>query len=164
MEILKVSKIKLNPNNPRVIKDAWFEKLVSSIKEAPWMLELRPLVLDKNNVILGGNMRFRAAQKAGLKEIPVLRAEALSDEQREEFIIKDNLSYGTWDFEVLASDWDVEKLTDWGICFDSPAEEQKSVEYSPKFEVVIECSDEAEQKTVYDMLKGMNYSCRVLTI
>jgi len=112
---LKISELRLNTNNPRVIKDIKFKKLVSSIIEFPEMLELRPIVIDENNVILGGNMRYRACKEAGLKEVFVKVAEGLSEEQKKEFIVKDNVGFGEWEWDVLANDWDSSKLDEWGL-------------------------------------------------
>ena len=104
-----------NPNNPRLIKDEKFKKLVKSIKEFPQMIQLRPIVVDENNVILGGNMRYRAMVEAGMTDVYVIKAEGLSEEQKREFIIKDNVGYGEWDWDVLANEWDTQLLDDWGI-------------------------------------------------
>jgi 16S rRNA G966 N2-methylase RsmD len=110
-----ISKIKPNPENPRVIKDDKFDKLVKSIKEFPQMLGIRPIVVNDQMVVLGGNMRLKACIEAGLTELPVLMASSLTPEQQKEFIIKDNVGFGEWDWDVLANDWDAEKLTDWGL-------------------------------------------------
>ncbi len=115
MDILKISEIKSNPNNPRVIKDEKFKKLVQSIKDFPQMLELRPLILDENNVVLGGNMRLKACSTLGLQEIPVIYAKDLTEEQKQEFIIKDNVGFGEWDWDKLANEWESEKLNEWGL-------------------------------------------------
>jgi ParB-like chromosome segregation protein Spo0J len=126
MQKFKISEIKLNPNNPRLIKDDKFEKLVKSIKEFPEMLDIRPIVVNSDMVILGGNMRFKACKEAGLKEIPIIVADNLTEEQQKEFLIKDNTSGGEWDFEVLANEWDNEQLEDWGldlVGFDIDADE-----------------------------------------
>jgi hypothetical protein len=115
MQKFKISEIKLNPNNPRLIKDDKFEKLVKSIKDFPEMLDIRPIVVNKDMIILGGNMRFKACKAAGLKEIPVIVAKDLTEEQEKEFLIKDNTSGGEWDFQMLENEWDVEQLEDWGL-------------------------------------------------
>ena len=115
MQILPIKKIVANPNNPRIIKDDKFKKLVQSIKDFPKMLELRPIVVDEDNVVLGGNMRLRALQELGIKEVPVLYANDLTEEQKKEFIIKDNVGFGEWEWEQLANEWDVEKLSEWGL-------------------------------------------------
>jgi hypothetical protein len=114
MEIKKISEVKLNPNNPRLIKDDKFKKLVQSVKDFPEMLSIRPIVVNKDMIILGGNMRFRACKEAGIKEIPVIVTDLPEDKQRE-FLIKDNTSGGEWDWNVLANEWDVSELTEWGI-------------------------------------------------
>jgi DNA modification methylase len=111
----KLSDIKLNPNNPRLIKDDKFTKLVQSIKDFPEMLDIRPIVVNSDMVILGGNMRFKACKEAGLKEVPIIIADSLTEEQQREFLIKDNTSGGEWDFEMLANEWDVEQLEEWGL-------------------------------------------------
>jgi DNA modification methylase len=112
---MKLSDIKPNPSNPRIIKDEKFAKLVQSIKDFPQMLELRPIVINSDNIVLGGNMRLRACKEAGLKEVPVMRADDLTPEQQAEFIIKDNVGFGEWDWDMLANEWDAEKLNDWGL-------------------------------------------------
>lgn len=113
-QILKISEIKLNPNNPRLIKDDKFEKLVNSIKEFPQMLKIRPIVVNSEMVILGGNMRFKACKEAGLKEIPVIVANELTSDQQREFLIKDNVSGGEWDWTLL-QEWDNDELGEWGL-------------------------------------------------
>ena len=112
---VNISKIKSNPNNPRVIKNDKFDKLVNSIKNFPQMLELRPIVVNEDGVVLGGNMRLKACKEAGIKEVSVIYANELTEVQQKEFIIKDNVGYGEWDWEELANDWDAETLEDWGL-------------------------------------------------
>lgn len=114
MEIAKINAVKLNPNNPRIIKDDKFKKLVQSIKDFPEMLNIRPIVVNKDMIILGGNMRYKACKEAGLKEIPIIITD-LTEEKQREFLIKDNTSGGEWDWEVLANEWDVEELESWGL-------------------------------------------------
>ena len=115
MKRVPISQVIPNPTNPRIIKDDKFKKLVKSIEEFPQMLELRPIVVDSNMVVLGGNMRLKACLAAGLKEVPIIVADQLTDEQKGEFIIKDNVGFGEWDWDLLANEWDVEALTDWGL-------------------------------------------------
>jgi DNA modification methylase len=115
LKIVKISEIKTNPNNPRLIKDEKFKKLVKSIKEFPEMLEIRPIVVNADMIVLGGNMRLKACKEAGLKEIPVIFADDLTDEQQREFIIKDNVGFGEWDWELIANEWDAEQIEDWGL-------------------------------------------------
>jgi hypothetical protein len=112
---VKITAIKSNPNNPRLIKDDKFHKLVKSIKEFPQMLELRPIVVNDEMVILGGNMRHKACIEAGLKEVTIVKASELTEEQQKEFIIKDNVGFGEWDFNMLANEWDTKKLDEWGL-------------------------------------------------
>lgn len=112
---MNINEIKTNPNNPRIIKDDKFKKLVKSIQDFPQMLELRPIVIDENNVVLGGNMRLKACIEAGLKDVPVKQAKELTEEQKKEFIVKDNVGYGEWDWDDLANNWNVEDLTEWGL-------------------------------------------------
>lgn len=104
-----------NKSNPRIIKDDKFKKLVKSINDFPQMLELRPIVVDEDNIILGGNMRFKACIEAGLKEVFIIKANDLTEEQKHEFIVKDNVGFGEWDWDILANEWDTEKLEDWGL-------------------------------------------------
>ena len=112
---VKITAIKSNPNNPRLIKDDKFHKLVKSIKEFPQMLELRPIVVNDEMVILGGNMRHKACIEAGLKEVTIVKAKDLTEEQQKEFIIKDNIGFGEWDWDILANEWDAESLEEWGL-------------------------------------------------
>jgi DNA modification methylase len=114
MELKKISDIKLNPNNPRLIKDDKFKKLVQSIKDFPEMLDIRPIVVNQDMIILGGNMRYRACKEAGIKEIPVIVTN-LSEEKQREFLIKDNTSGGEWDWDMIANEWDTEELIEWGL-------------------------------------------------
>jgi ParB-like chromosome segregation protein Spo0J len=110
IEKVKLSEVKSNPNNPRLIKDEKFSKLVKSIKEFPKMLEIRPIVVNDEMVVLGGNMRLKACKEAGLKEIPIIKASDLTEDQQREFIIKDNVGFGEWDWDILANEWDSEQL------------------------------------------------------
>jgi hypothetical protein len=112
---MNINEIKPNPNNPRIIKDGKFKKLVKSIQDFPQMLELRPIVIDENNIVLGGNMRLKACIEAGLKDVPVKQAKELTEKQKKEFIVKDNVGYGEWDWDDLANNWDEQLLTEWGL-------------------------------------------------
>jgi len=113
--VVAINKIKPNSNNPRVIKDYKFQQLVKSVKEFPEMLKLRPIVVNKEMVVLGGNMRLKACQEAGLKEVPITIANSLTQDQEKEFIIKDNVGFGKWDWDVLANEWESDKLNAWGM-------------------------------------------------
>jgi hypothetical protein len=112
---MNINEIKPNPNNPRIIKDDKFKKLVKSIQDFPQMLELRPIVIDENNIVLGGNMRLKACIEAGLTDVPVKQAKELTEQQKKEFIVKDNVGYGEWDWDDLANNWDEQLLTEWGL-------------------------------------------------
>ena len=112
---MAIDDLRLNDTNPRHIDEGKFAKLVKSIKGFPAMLQIRPIVIDEDNVILGGNMRYKACIKAGLKEVPIIKAENLTKEQKLEFIIKDNVGFGTWDWELLEEDWDADLLEEWGL-------------------------------------------------
>jgi ParB-like chromosome segregation protein Spo0J len=115
MQRAAIGTILPNPSNPRIIKDDKFKKLVKSIQEFPEMLELRPIVVDGNMVVLGGNMRLKACIAAGLKEVPIIVADNLTDAQKGEFIIKDNVGFGEWDWDLLANEWEPDALIDWGL-------------------------------------------------
>ena len=119
MQIVKISEVKPNPKNPRVIKDGKFQKLVKSIQEFPDMLNKRPLIVftdvDGKYVVLGGNMRLKALNELKFKEIPVIIADEWTEEQKAEFLIKDNVGFGEWDWDSLANEWDESKLEDWGL-------------------------------------------------
>jgi|TARA_R100000081_G_scaffold57313_1_gene28279 hypothetical protein len=112
---IKISKVKGNPNNPRIIKNDKFKKLVKSIQEFPEMLKLRPIVVDEDMMVLGGNMRLKASKDAGLKEVWIEIAEGLTEEQKKEFIVKDNVGFGDWDWAALGNEWDSVQLTEWGL-------------------------------------------------
>jgi len=115
MQLINIQEVKPNENNPRFIKDYKFKKLVKSIKEFPEMLKLRPIVVNSDMVVLGGNMRLKACKEAGLKEVYILKADDLTEEQQREFIVKDNVGFGEWDWDVLGNEWNTQQLEDWGM-------------------------------------------------
>lgn len=115
IEKVKISEVNNNPNNPRILKDDKFKKLVNSIKEFPKMLEIRPIVVNNEMIVLGGNMRLKACIEAGLKEIHIIKAENLTKKQQDEFIIKDNVSFGDWDWDSIANEWKSDELEEWGM-------------------------------------------------
>jgi ParB-like chromosome segregation protein Spo0J len=115
IEIVDIKQVKMNPNNPRVIKDEKFNKLVQSIREFPEMLSIRPIVVNDDMVVLGGNMRLKACKEVGLKQVHIIKASNLTEDQQREFIIKDNVGFGEWDWQQLASEWDAEELDKWGL-------------------------------------------------
>jgi len=112
---VKINKVKSNPSNPRIIKNDKFLKLVKSIQDFPEMLKLRPIVVDEDMVVLGGNMRLKASKQAGLKDIWIEVAEGLTEEQKKEFIVKDNVGFGEWDWAMLGNEWNTIKITEWGL-------------------------------------------------
>lgn len=116
--MIKLSSIKLNPNNPRNIKDDKFKKLVKSIKDFPKMMELRPMVVNSDNIVLGGNMRLKALKELGYKEVPkewIKNADDLTEDEQRQFIVKDNIGFGEHDWEMLQADWDLSELEEWGL-------------------------------------------------
>ena len=112
---VKISDIKTNPNNPRIIKDEKFKKLVQSIKDFPKMLEIRPIVVNDDMIVLGGNMRLKACKEAGLKKVPIIKASDLTEDEQRQFIIKDNVGFGEWDWDMIANEWDAEQVAEWGL-------------------------------------------------
>jgi len=173
LKVVKISEIKSNPNNPRLIKDEKFQKLVKSIQGFPEMLEIRPIVVNADMIVLGGNMRLKACKEAGLKEIPVIFADDLTEEQQREFIIKDNVGFGEWDWELIANEWDAEELEDWGLDVPNFGSEDEFTDKEHKdlsddlketFEVIIECISEREQEAVFNSMIKDGYKCRVLTL
>jgi hypothetical protein len=118
-ELVPINDVNLSPTNPRVIKNKKFVKLVKSIKEFPDMLKVRPIVVDNDMVVLGGNMRLRACMEAGLKKVHIIKASDFTEEQKREFVIKDNSSFGEWDWDLLANEWEINDLSEWGL--DIPA-------------------------------------------
>ena len=150
-EKVKISEIHANKNNPRIIKDDKFRKLVKSIQDFPQMLEIRPIVVDEDNIVLGGNMRLKACKEAGLKEVYIVKADNLTEEQKQEFIVKDNVGFGEWDWDSLANEWDVDQITDWGLdVWQSPLE----VDYSL-------LDDEDLSDELNDMANGVKKAIQV---
>lgn len=143
-ETVKISLVKSNPNNPRLIKDDKFKKLVQSIKDFPQMLEIRPIVVNDEMIVLGGNMRLKACIEAGLKEVAIIKASDLTPEQQNEFIIKDNVGFGEWDWSELANAWEDEKLVEWGL--DLPAFETDEILEAEEDD--FDCTPPEEPKTV----------------
>ena len=151
--MVKITDIKPNPNNPRLIKDEKFAKLVKSIKEFPKMMELRPIIVNAENIILGGNMRFKALKELGYTNIPkewIKRADELTEDETRRFIIADNVGFGEHDWDLLANDWDSAELQEWGldvwqssdIDLDDFFEDDTSEPKEEKQKIVLEYSDE----------------------
>ena len=153
---MKVSQIKSNPNNPRVIKDDRFRKLVKSIEEFPKMMELRPMVVNADNIVLGGNMRLKALKELGYTDIPdewIKRADELTEDETRRFIIADNVGFGEHDWEMLANEWDTQELEDWGL--DVPNIDLNEEEYTTKIESPIYETKNIKPKEqdLYDLKK-----------
>jgi len=169
MERVDIKQVRSNPNNPRFIKGNKFEKLVKSIKEFPEMLDLRPIVVNQDMIVLGGNMRLKACEEAGLKEVPIIFADNLTPEQEKEFIIKDNSSFGEWDWDLLANEWNTDQLADWGLDipnFDTDIEDEKDLsdQLEQSFKIEIDLESEEEQEKMYNQLINDGYKCRILTL
>ena len=153
--IVDIKQVKSNPKNPRVIKDDKFKKLVKSIQEFPDMLNKRPLVCftdtDGKYIVLGGNMRLKACNELKLTEIPIILADEWTEEQKNEFLIKDNVGFGEWDWDDLANEWDAEKLEEWGLdVWKAPAE----VDYSI-------LDDEDLDGELQDMVNGVKKAIQI---
>jgi ParB-like chromosome segregation protein Spo0J len=144
--MIKLSTIKSNPNNPRVIKDHKFEKLKKSIEEFPKMMELRPMVINEDSIVLGGNMRLKALKDLGYKEVPdewVKSAKDLTEDEQRRFIIADNVGFGEHDWEMLANEWDTQELEDWGLeGFPFEAAEETKEQEDKQIETCEKCGKE----------------------
>ena len=162
---MNINHIKENPDNPRSISKNKFELLKKSITDFPEMLNLRPLVIDKDNIVLGGNMRLRALKALGYTEVPVIQAESLTEAQKKEFVIKDNASFGEWDMDLLANEWSDLPLAEWGLDLPSPPKElEKDENWEPKFKIVIEFGSEKEQLKALTELEKKGYKCQLLML
>ena len=160
MERVDIRQVRSNPDNPRFIKGDKFEKLVKSIREFPQMLELRPIVVNKNMIVLGGNMRLKACEEAGIDQVPIIFADNLTEEQQKEFIIKDNSSFGEWDWDLLANEWDVDMLNDWGIDvpnFDIEEPIDETPDKEDKLLINVRCENEESQEALYQYLIKAGY-------
>ena len=172
MQLINIQEVRPNENNPRFIKDYKFKKLVKSIKEFPQMLKLRPIVVNSDMVVLGGNMRLKACKEAGLKEVWVLKADDLTEQQQREFIVKDNVGFGEWDWDILANDWNGQQLDDWGLTvvpFEDSIEDIKqqkdlSDNIESSFRLEVELENEIEQEKLYNELINKGFICRLLTL
>lgn len=156
IEVVSIDDVINNPDNPRVIRDDKFKKLVRSIREFPKMLLLRPIVVNSEMVVLGGNMRLKACREAGLKEIPIIVASDLSEEQQKEFIIKDNLGFGEWDWDVLANEWNDFDLINWGL--DLPKFDETTVDDQQEQDFV-KISIEATNDTFIELSEKLQNLC-----
>ena len=168
-----LAQIKANPSNPRVLRDEKFAKLKKSIQDFPDMLNYRSIVAvtdtDGKLMVLGGNMRLRAMQDLGIKTAPVMLADHWTEEQRREFIIKDNVGFGEWNWDDLANEWDADELSDWGL--DVPKLEAEAetdhfadegIEGKSQYGVIVICESEGTQESTFRDLQGMGYNCKVV--
>jgi len=181
VQLVSINKLKNNtgqieglPKNPRLLKDDKFKKLVKSIQDDPEMLELREVIAYDNNgelVVIAGNMRLKACQEVGLKEIPTkILPQNTPVEKLKAYTIKDNVAFGEHNWDELANSWNVEELTDWGL--DIPnfdvIDEKEQIDLSDKlkseFKIEIICKSEEEQEQTYNKLIEQNYECRLLTL
>ena len=164
MELRPIKEIKPNPDNPRVIRDEKFTKLKNSIQEFPEMLKLRPIVVDENDVILGGNQRYRALQELKHKEVWTIKASELTEAQKREFIIKDNVGFGENNWDVLANEWDAAELEAWGLDipgFDSDNELDESDQGSDEFtRLEVECKDPEQLNDLMDELHSRGFNVK----
>lgn len=167
MERVDIKQVRRNPDNPRIIKDYKFNKLVKSIKEFPQMLDLRPIVVNKDMIVLGGNMRLKACEAAGLKEVPVIFADNLTEEQQKEFIIKDNSSFGEWDWDILANEWDVDLIQEWGLDLPVLFEDEEATNEDEPYTKKVDAptytpSDEApDLSDLYDDTKAKKFVSKI---
>ena len=154
---VKISKVKGNPDNPRIIKNDKFKKLVKSIQEFPEMLKLRPIVVDEDFMVLGGNMRLKASKDAGLKEVWIDIAEGLTEEQKKEFIVKDNVGFGEWEWDMLANEWDSVQLAEWGLDVwqneDDVEDIEEVIDFNEDVNFIIKCENLKELEELKDKLK-----------
>lgn len=148
---VKISEVKMNPNNPRIIKDDKFIKLVKSIQEFPKMLEIRPIVVNSDMIVLGGNMRLKACKEAGLKEVFIVKADDLTEDEQKQFIIKDNVGYGEWDWDMLANEWETDLLDDWGLNVPNWGE-------TPNYDIL---DDEEANGQLDDMTNGVKKAIQI---
>ena len=170
---MKLSDLKINPGNPRLIKDEKFKKLCQSLRDFPEMMELRPIIVDENFIIQGGNMRYNGLVEIGYKEIPdswVRQRKDFTPEQWREFIIKDNVGFGEWDFDMLANEWDTDLLEQWGVDlpafpgagsdpFDDQGETIKN-----QFAVIIICDGEKSQEEIFNKMTQDGYNCKIAVV
>lgn len=128
IKLMRLSDLHSNPDNPRICKDDKFKKLVNSVRNFPQMLYLRPLVIDEESMVLGGNMRLEACKAVGMTEVPVVRADSLTADQKDRFIITDNVPFGEWNYDALANMFDPGELADWGLDIPMPLDEEEDEE------------------------------------
>ena len=164
---MKLSEIRENPKNPRLIKDENFQKLVRSIQEFPEMLEARPIVVNPDMIVLGGNMRLKACKAAGLIEAPVYVA-SWEESKANAFIIKDNVGYGEWDWDILANEWDAAELEEWGLDVWQPQEDvvkalkEEEYNFGENWFLSIELDDEKQTNKWYNKLMAEGLKVKIV--
>lgn len=163
---VKIESIFENDSNPRYINKKQFEKLVKSIRSFPQMLEKRPIIIDEHNVILGGNMRLKACKEAGLKKVWVDQVTDWTEKQKREFIIKDNVGFGEWDWDILGNDYSFEELAEWGLNVTTGNDDIEDLSENLIADLKIEISvkSEEEQEELFNELSKRGFKCRVLTL
>ena len=154
---VKIHTIKGNPSNPRIIKNDKFKKLVKSIQEFPEMLKLRPIVVDEDMIVLGGNMRLKASKDAGLKEVWIEVAEGFTEEQKKEFIVKDNVGFGEWEWDMLANEWSSVQLAEWGLDVwqneDDFTDIEEITNFNEDVNFIIKCENLKQLEELKDKIK-----------
>lgn len=169
VKTVKLGEIKLNPDNPRTISKKDMDLLVKSLKDFPEMLELREIVVDETMTILGGNMRYLALQKSGVKECIAKIVTGLTPAQKREFIVKDNAAFGEWNMEDLANSWADLPLVEWGVKMPDYDAEKKERDTSPqlqemKYQIIVECEDEQEQIKLLSKFGKEGLKCHALIL
>ena len=161
---VKITEIKPNSENPRIIKDDKFKKLVQSIKDFPQMLKLRPIVVNDDMIVLGGNMRLKACKEAGLKDVPIIKASELTEDQQREFIIKDNVGFGEWDWEMIANEWDADQLIVWGMDIPKMGGEEfmEADEPTTQWYLNVEFQNEKDVQRWYEKLIAEGLICKIV--
>jgi ParB-like chromosome segregation protein Spo0J len=162
---IETSKLKLHPNNPRILKDNQFKILCDSIASNPDFFEARPILCNTDFVVFAGNMRLRASRELKLKTVPCVVMD-IPEERQNEIMIRDNVSNGEFDWDMLANDWDESDLNNWGLSLPTLKDksDMENVILNPLFEVAVECSSEQEQRDAYEKLIQQGYKCRILTL
>lgn len=168
----KLTELSLLNNNPRVISKENMDKLKKSIKNNPDYFEARPIICSDRIgklVILAGNQRYLASKDLGLKEVPCVILHNLTEQKEKEIIIRDNVELGDWDYDLLANEWEIPDLKDWGVDIPSYEDiEEKEIknneEYKEKFQIIIECQNETEQEKIYNKLQRENIKCRIQSL
>lgn len=171
-----LQELKPHPSNPRFIREEEYEKLKSSLTVFTKMLDVRPIAYDENNIIWGGNMRFKALQDlyaegiiTEVKDSWFKKLEGFTESEKHEFAIRDNKEYGNWDWDILANEWSDYPLQEWGLELvdwntDEKAEEKPNLDYKSEYQIVINCTDEKDQEKQFEQLISLGYKCKILNI